>query len=200
MSTTNMMPNILKETASGISQIRLSDALLDKREVYLTTDVNTESATLLMQQLSYLDRTEPGSPIRLYINSPGGSVNDGLAVYDLMQILESPITTICTGRAASMGAILFLGAQERLMLPHSEIMIHDASFGGADFSGLKPDEIQTRTDSLVKTCKILRQIVADRTGQSLKSVTAKMKADSYFSAQEALDYHLATGMLRSISG
>lgn len=190
--------NILKETVNGINQICITDELMNGRDIFLEAEVTTESMSDLMQQLLYLEKDSPGTPINLYINSPGGSVSDGLAVYDLIQMMNSPITTICTGRASSMGAILFLAADKRLMLPHSEIMIHDASFGQADFAGLKPDEIEEKTKDLLDTCKTLRDIVASRTGQSSKKVTEKMKKDSYFKASEAIDFGLATGVVENI--
>lgn len=195
---TILIPHVLKESANGISQVCITDALMDKRDVYLTTEVNSESAMILLQQLMYLEKENPGAPINLYINSPGGSVSDGLAVYDLIRMMKSPVTTICVGRACSMGAILFLAAERRCMLPHSEIMIHDASFAHAEFSGLKPDEIQEKTSELMETCKLLREIVMERTGQSEEEVVAKMKKDSYFKAGEAMDFGLATEIISSL--
>lgn len=198
MSKSAFGPNILRETSNGIHQIAIEDALLEKRDVYLTEAVNSATATALIQQFIYLEKENPGKPINFYINSPGGSVKDGLAVYDVIRLLKSPVTTICIGLAASMGSILFLAADKRLMLPHSEIMIHDASFGQAEFSGLKPDEIQQRTDDLLKTCKTLRGLIEERTGLSAKVVRDKMKKDSYFKAEEAMELGLATGILSSI--
>lgn len=198
MSTAANYPYIIKETSAGLHQIRVGDALLDKRDVYLTEEVNTETATALIQQFMYLEKENPGAPINFYINSPGGSVKDGLAVYDVIRLMKSPVTTICIGLAASMGAVLFLAADQRLMLAHSEIMIHDASFGKAEFSGLKPDEIQQKTDDLMKTCKTLRALVAERTGLSAEVVEEKMKTDSYFKADEAMEMGIATGLLSTI--
>ena len=198
MSKKTFYPNILRETSSGIYQIHIEDALLEKRDVYLTEAVNSETATALIQQFMYLEKENPGAPINFYINSPGGSVKDGLAVYDVIRLMKSPVTTICIGMAASMGSILFLAADKRLMLPHSEIMIHDASFGQAEFSGLKPDEIQQKTDDLLETCKTLRGIIEERTGLSAKVVRDKMKKDSYFKADEAMKLGIATDILSSI--
>ena len=104
---------------------------------------------LIPSHYEVIESENPNKDICFYINSPGGSVKDGLAVYDVIRLMKSPVTTICIGMAASMGSILFLAADKRLMLPHSEIMIHDASFGQAEFSGLKPDEIQQKTDDLL---------------------------------------------------
>ena len=198
MSKRTFGPNILRETSNGIYQIPVEDALFEKRDVYLTDAVDSDSATQLIQQFMYLEKENPGAPINFYINSPGGSVKDGLAVYDVIRLLKSPVTTICIGLAASMGSILFLAADKRLMLPHSEIMIHDASFGQAEFSGLKPDEIQQRTDDLIKTCKTLRGIIEERTGLSSKVVRDKMKKDSFFKADEAIKLGLATGIVMAI--
>lgn len=186
---------ILKESAKGIDQIFVEDALLDDREVFLTSEVNAENVSELMKAFMYLEKESPGKEITFYINSPGGSVSDGLALYDYIRLMKSPVTTICIGRAASMGAILFLAGENRKMLPHSEIMIHDASFGNAEFSGLKPDEISEKANDLLKTSKILREIVAERTGQDAKLVAQKMKKDSFFKADEAMQFGLATEIM-----
>lgn len=192
-------PSIILESSRGIQPVLLTDKLYtDNREIFLTEEIDTESCNNLILQLLYLDRISPGEEIKLYINSPGGSTADGLAVYDVMRMLKSPITAIVTGRACSMGAILFLAADKRLLTPHSEVMIHDASFANADFSGLKPDEISEKSKDLLKTCDILRKIVADRTNQPLKKVQEKMKKDSFFKAKEAIEFGLATGILTEL--
>jgi len=192
-------PNVIKESVNGINQVCISDELLTNRDIFLDEEVNSDSMSDLMQQLMYLEKESPGAPINLYINSPGGSVSDGLAAYDLIRLMKSPVTTICTGRASSMGAILFLSADKRYMLPHSEIMIHDASFSQADFSGLKPNEIEEKTKDLLTTCKTLRDIVVERTGQPVKKVTEKMKKDSYFKVEEALEFGLATEVVTDLA-
>lgn len=192
------MVNVIKETSHGYSLIGLEDEMYDKRYVFLNKDVNEESMASLMEQFMHLELTKPGERINFVINSPGGNVSDGLAVYDLIRSLESPVRTICMGTAASMGAILFLAGDERVMAKHSQVMIHDASFGKADFSGLKPEEISEKADDLLKTTKILREIIAERTGKSLKEVTEKMKKDSYFKAEEAIEFGLATGGISNL--
>ncbi len=190
------VPSIIREGASGLNQISVTDALMEKRQVFLVNEVNSATSAILMQQFMYLDKEAPGEPITFYINSPGGEVVSGLTLYDLIRMVKSPVTTVCIGRAASMGAILFLAAEKRLMLPHAEIMLHDASFGHAEFSGMKPDEIQEKTDDLMKTCKILRQLVSERIGKPLKSISAMMKKDSYFKADEAVSFGIATGIAK----
>jgi len=193
----NNYPNVLKETANGISQVCITDELLEQRKVFLNQQVDTDTMTSLIQQFMYLEQKEDGKPIYFFINSPGGSVIDGMALYDFIKLLHSPVITVCMGNASSMGALLFLAGERRVMLKHSKIMIHDASFGHAEFSGLKPDEIKERTEQLVKTCELLRRIVAERTGRSLEEVTEKMKTDSYFESDEAVEFGLATEVANS---
>lgn len=185
-------PAVLSEDMSGIKPLRIDDILFEKREIYLTTGVDAKSSAELIKLLNYLENDGTGETIKFYINSPGGSVPDGMAVYDFMSSMKTPITTICIGTAASMGAILFLAGKERIIMPNSEVMIHDPSFGSADFSGLKADEIMEKASDLMKTTRKLRSIVSERTGQDIKDVTKKMKKDSYFNADEAIEYGLAT--------
>ena len=130
------MPNILKETARGIDIILLDDELFSNREIFFTDAVNITSATLLLKQLMYLDRTDTGKEITLYINSLGGDVISGLAVYDFIRLMKSPVKTVCTGTAASMGANLFLAGTTRQMLPHTRLLIHDPSYGSNDVEHL----------------------------------------------------------------
>ena len=131
------MPNILKETARGIDIILLDDELFSNREIFFTDSVNITSATLLLKQLMYLDRADAGKEITLYINSLGGDVISGLAVYDFIKLMKSPVRTVCTGTAASMGAILFLAGEKRVMLPHTRLLIHDPSYGSNDVYQIK---------------------------------------------------------------
>ena len=189
--------NVIRETAKGLCCINIGDQLLDERNVYLNEAVDEASALDLLQQFMYLEKKSRVAKINFFINSPGGSVPDGMLVYDYLRMMEAPVRTICTGRACSMGAILFLAGTERIMFPHSELMIHDASFGNANFNGLKPDEIEEKTKELVETCKMLRIIVAERTGRSIEEVTEKMKKDSFFKAAEALEFGLANGTVKS---
>lgn len=190
------MTCIIKENAKGYDLIPLSDELLcSSRSIFINTDINSDTANDIIQKLIYLDSIN-NDEIKIYINSPGGSVIDGLAIYDTAMHLSSPITTVCSGIAASMAAILFLVGGKRLIMPHSKVMIHDASFGKADFSRLKPGEISEKAADLLQTTNILRKIIADRTNQSLKTITTKMKKDSYFNAEEAVNFGLATKILQ----
>jgi len=186
---------VLKETSNGISQICVTDELFDSRICFLNSAVDAESMAELIQQFMYLEMQDSSKPIYFYINSNGGSVSDGMALYDLINAIKAPVITVCVGSASSMGAMLFLAGKKRVMFKHSKVMIHDASYGNADFGGLKPDEIKERTNQLVKTCEMLRGIIADKTGHSLQEIEEKMKIDSYFTVEEAIEYGLATDVV-----
>lgn len=190
------MANILKETVRGIDCVRIEDELLSGREIFLTEEVNAATSNELLKQLMYLDRNGTGEEITLYINSPGGDVISGLAVYDFIRLMKSPVKTVCTGTAASMGAILFLAGNVRQMLPHSRVMIHDPSYSRNDIGGRKPHEIQRELDSLNKTKQILAEIIAERTGKDIEEVCKITAEDSYFYAEEAIEFGLATELLK----
>ena len=190
-----MMPYIMKESARGFESFRIEDSLLQKRIVFLTEAVNAQTSSDLIKQFLYLESENPGEEITFCINSPGGEVTGGLAVYDYLRFLTSPVRTVCIGTAASMGSILFLAGDKREMLPHTRIMIHDPSFSSGEYAGKKPDELQEEIDSLKKTRDILCGIIADRTGQDSKTVYEKTSRDSYFYAEEALAFGLATKII-----
>lgn len=193
----NREPYILRETVRGIQAIAIEDELLGSRQIFLTDEVNAATCNALMKQLMYLEQSAPGEEITLYINSPGGEVISGLAVYDYMKLMQSPIRTVCTGTAASMGSILFLAGAKREMLYHTKIMIHDPSCT-ADITGVKPLEVQKRVDALMETRKILCKIISERTGRSLKEVYRKTKEDTYFTAEEAVRFGIATSIINHL--
>ncbi len=191
----SITPNIVRETSRGLEIVSLTDELFSRKKLFLTKEVTAESMNSLLMQLMYLEHEEDKSPVQLYINSPGGEVDSGLAVYDYMRSMKRPLITVCSGTAASMGSILFLGADKRCILPHGKIMIHDPSYGKADFSGMKPNEIQPRLNDLRKVSGIIRDIIAERTGQSKERVARYTRKDSYFDAAEALRFGLATDIV-----
>lgn len=195
MKSASFLPNILEETSRGMQSFGIEDDLLRKREIFLTTDINPESAADLLKQLIYLERADVGKPVTLYISSPGGEVTSGLAVYDYIQMMKSKVTTVCIGLAASMGAVLFLAGEERKMLPHTKIMIHDPSYGNASMNGMKPLDIRNKLDSLMKSRKVLAEIIAERSGMNLKQVYAKTRRDCFLDAKEALKVGIATEIL-----
>lgn len=194
----NLKPNIIKETAHGLDAIRIEDELMKTREIFLTETVDADSMNDIIKQLMYLYREAPDKEITLYINSPGGEVSSGLAVYDYMKMMRAPIRTVCIGTAASMAAILFLAGDKREMLPHSQLMIHDPAPGGGSMQGMKPAQMEERLRSLKKAQKILCEMISETTGQSLKSVQNKTRCDSYFDAEEAVAFGLATSILNSV--
>lgn len=191
-------PCVILESSRGFEALNLLDKLLsDSREIFLTEAVNAESCSKLITQLMYLDRADPGREITLYINSPGGSVADGLAVYDVMRLLDAPVRTVCMGTCASMGAILFLAGDKRGIMEHGRIMVHDPAFGsGHDIGGKKPHQIQSELDDLNRCRKSLAEIISERTGRTMGEVYKVTVNDTYFSAQEAVDFGLATEIVK----
>ena len=189
------MPNLIKESVRGLEALTPDDLLFTNREIFLTTEVDSNTANELMKQLMILEKTGDGSEVTLYINSPGGEMFSGLAVYDYMQLMKSPVRTVCIGTAASMAAILFLAGQKREMLPHTSLMIHDPAYGGGDMAGKKPHELQHYVDKLKKSQEIIVGIIAEKTGRSIEEVCEKTRENSYFNADEAIDYGLATGIV-----
>ena len=190
------MTNIFKESVNGIDLIPIDDELLNHRAIFLVDAVNAATSNQLIKQLMYLETQDDHAEITLYINSPGGDVMSGLAVYDYIGIMKSPLTTVCIGQASSMAAILFLAGEKREMLEHTEIMIHDPSYGNFNMSGKKPHEIQERLDSLNKTREKLAEIISERTGKSMEEVYAITADDTYFDAEEAIEFGLATGIFK----
>ena len=182
-------PNIIRETCEGTACIPLRDALFQKREIYCTGEIDTESASALILQLRYLQFEDPNEEITLYINSPGGGVNCGLAVYDAMQGISCPVKTVCIGMAASMAAILFASGAKREMPPHSRLMIHDPLItGGVGGSALR---VESMAKDLMQTRETVGKILARHTRHSLEEVLAKTATDCYFSAPEAVAWGLA---------
>ncbi|MBQ8843156.1 MAG: ATP-dependent Clp protease proteolytic subunit [Ruminiclostridium sp.] len=194
-----MIPCVLKESSRGYQSVPVEEMFFRDRTIFLTEEINTETCAGLIKQLLFLENEEPGKEIKLYINSPGGHVHSGLAVYDCMRLISSPITTICMGTAASMGSILFLGGTKRQMLPNSRIMIHDPSFGGGNLAGMKPHQIKTELDDLVEVQDKLCSIIAERTGKTPEDIRELTKDDTYFNAEEAVAFGLATETIDKIN-
>ena len=188
------MAHIIKESAQGLNCVSPEDVLLTDRKIFFTSEVTSESCDELIKELMALN-TESDEEITVYINSPGGVVQSGLGVYDYTRIMRAPLRTVCIGTAASMGAIIFLAGDKRIMMPHSELMIHDPSYGNLNVDHMKPHEIQERVDSLKKTGDELIRIIAQRTGRSEEEIRNKTREDSFFAAQEAVEFGLATSII-----
>ncbi len=182
-------PNIIKETCEGTVCVPIQDVLLRRREIQCTGEINSEAANSLIVQLHYLSIEDPAGEITLFINSPGGEVSSGLAVYDAMQAISCPVRTVCAGTAASMAALLFAAGAKRDILPHARIMIHDPLIpGGIGGSALKIDSI---AKDLMQTRETVGRILAKHTGHSLEEILGRTVTDSYFSAEEAVAWGLA---------
>ncbi len=169
--------------------------LLKDRIILLGTEVNDTVASLICAQLLFLESQDPEKEISLYINSPGGSVTAGMAIYDTMKFIACPVTTLCMGRAASMGAFLLAGGEKgkRFALPHSQIMIHQPSAG---YQGQATD-IEIHAKEVLRMKKDLNSILAENTGQSIKKVTADTERDNFLTAEEALKYGIIDNILTS---
>ncbi len=188
------MSNIIYDSVRGIQAIPIEDAFLRDRKIFLVGEVNDESCNTLIKQLMYMESEDNSRPITLYINSPGGSVGSGLAVYDTIRLMKSPVSAVVTGIAASMGSIILLACEKenRYMLPSSKIMIHDCSWGSRDFGGYKPHEIEQELDQLKNTNARLLSIIAERCGKTVKQVAKGTMNDSYFDAGEAVKFGLVS--------
>ena len=163
----------------------------------ISQEVDADTTNELIKQLMYLEMQDDEAEITLYINSPGGEVTSGLAVYDYMTMMKAPIRTVRIGTAASMGAILFLAGDKRQMLPHTRVMIHDPSYSNANMGGKKSHEIQHELDKLNETREIVARIISEKTGKSLEEVYKVIADDTFFNAEEAVEFGLATEIINS---
>ena len=190
------IPNIIRETSEGLNQIAIQDILFQRREVECIGEITEDSVAALILQLRYLHREAPEQEITMYINSPGGEVSSGLALYDVMKAIQCPIRTVCVGTAASMAAILFLSGDKRDMLAHSKVMIHDPLIpGGIGGSALKVDAVAR---NLMQTRQTIANIISRHTGKSLEDVLAKTASDSYFDAEQAVEWGLADRIIHEL--
>lgn len=189
-------PSVIRETSQGLSCIPITDLMLQRREVWLTGEITGELADSIICQLLHLSGEDPEADITLYIDSLGGSVNSGLALYDVMQAIPCEVRTVCVGTAASMAAVVFAAGDTREILCHGEVMIHDPLVnGGISGSALA---VQDKSDHLMKMRKTLCGILAAHTGKSLKQIYRATAKDTFFSAQEAVSFGLADRVIYKI--
>ena len=189
-------PQIIRETAEGLNRLDIRDEMLDQRVLELMTSVDAESCAVVIRGLLHLQRQDPTMPITLYINSPGGEVQSGLALYDVMQTLSCPVTTICLGMAASMAALVFVSGARREMLPHSRVMIHDPLIGGG--LGGSALSVKARADDLMRIRDITGEVLARHTGMALERVFELTAQDTYFEAEAAVEAGLADAVVASL--
>ena len=189
-------PQIIRETAEGLNRLDIRDEMLDQRVLELMTSVDAESCAVVIRGLLHLQRQDSTTPITLYINSPGGEVQSGLALYDVMQAVSCPIRTVCLGMAASMGALLFIAGDEREILTHSRVMIHDPLIGGG--LGGSALSVKARADDLMRIRDITGEVLARHTGMTLERVFELTAQDTYFEAEAAVEAGLADAVVASL--
>ena len=189
----SLVPYVIEQTSRGERSYDIYSRLLKDRIIFLGEEVNDVSAGLIVSQLLFLEAEDPGKDIQLYINSPGGSVTAGMAIYDTMQYIKCDVSTICLGMAASMGAFLLAGGAKgkRFALPNAEVMIHQPS-GGAQGQAT---EIQIVADHIAQTKRTLNELLAANTGQPIEVVERDTDRDNYMTAEEAKAYGLIDGVV-----
>ena len=190
------VPYVIEQTSRGERSYDIFSRLLADRIIFLGEEVSDASASLIIAQMLFLEAQDPDKDIQLYINSPGGSVTAGFAIYDTMQYVKCDISTICVGLAASFGAFLLAGGAhgKRMALPHSEIMIHQSAVHGNGIQGQASD-IRIMSDHIQKNKQRLNRILAENTGRTIKEIERDTDRDNFMSADEALEYGLIDSVI-----
>ena len=185
------IPYVIEQTSRGERSYDIFSRLLSDRIIFLGEEVSDTSASLIIAQLLFLEAQDPEKDIQLYINSPGGSISVGLAIYDTMKYIKCDVSTICMGLAASFGAFLLAGGTKgkRMALPNAEIMIHQPAIHGNGVQGQATD-IKIVSDHILKSKERLNRILAENTGKTIEQITLDTEGDNYMSAAEALEYGL----------
>ena len=194
----SLVPYVVEQTSKGERSYDIFSRLLKDRIIFLGEDVNPTSASLVIAQLLFLESEDPDKEIFLYINSPGGSITDGMGIVDTMNYIKCPVTTICVGLAASFGAVLLANGEKgkRFATPNSEILIHQPLIGGqgGGISG-QANEIKIHADHMIRTREKLNKLLSEKTGQPIEQIEKDTERDHYMSAQEALEYGLIDGIM-----
>jgi len=196
MINNSLVPYVIEQTSKGERSYDIFSRLLKDRIIFLGEDVNATTASLVVAQLLFLESEDPDKEINLYINSPGGSVTDGLAIVDTMNYIKCPVTTTCIGLAASFGAVLLANGEKgkRYATPNAEILIHQPLIGGNGITGQTTD-IKIHAENMIKTRERLNKILSDRTGKPLEQIMQDTERDHYMTAEEALEYGLIDEIL-----
>ena len=189
----SLVPYVIEQTSRGERSYDIYSRLLKERIIFLGEEVTDVSASLIVSQLLFLEAEDPGKDISLYINSPGGSVTAGMAIYDTMQFIKSDVSTICMGMAASMGAFLLAGGAKgkRYALPNAEVMIHQPSGGARG----QATDIKIVADNILRTKKKLNEILAKNTGKPVEVIEVDTERDNYMTAEEAKEYGLVDSII-----
>ena len=191
----SLVPYVIEQTSRGERSYDIYSRLLKDRIIFLGEEVTDVSANIVVAQLLFLEAEDPGKDIQLYINSPGGSVTAGMAIYDTMNYIKSDVSTICIGMAASMGAFLLSGGTKgkRFALPNAEIMIHQPSGGSRGIAS----DMKIVADQILKTKQKLNEILAKNTGKPIDVIERDTDRDNYMTAQEALEYGLIDSIIEN---
>lgn len=194
----SLVPYVIEQTSKGERSYDIFSRLLKDRIIFLGEDVNPTSASLIIAQLLFLESEDPDKEIFLYINSPGGSITDGMGIVDTMNYIKCPVSTICVGLAASFGAVLLANGEKgkRYATPNSEILIHQPLIGGqgGGISG-QATEIKIHADHMIRTREKLNKLLSEKTGQSIETIERDTERDHYMTAEEALKYGLIDGIM-----
>lgn len=190
----SLVPYVIEQTSRGERSYDIYSRLLKERIIFLGEEVNDVTASLIVAQLLFLEADDPDKDIHLYINSPGGSITAGMAIYDTMQHIKPDVSTICVGMAASMGAFLLAGGQKgkRFALPHSEVMIHQPLGGTRG----QATDIKIHADRIIAMRQMLNELLAENTGQDLATIEKDTERDNFLTAEQALNYGLIDKILR----
>ncbi len=191
-----LIPYVIEQTNKGERSYDIYSRLLKDRIIFLGEEVDQASANVIVAELLFLEAEDPDKEIYLYINSPGGSITAGMAIYDTINYIKCPVSTICIGMAASMGAVLLASGTKgkRYATPNSEILIHQPLIMGGGIQG-QTTEIKIHADHMVKTREKLNKILSERTGQPLDVINKDTERDNYMTAEEALKYGLIDGIM-----
>ncbi len=196
MEKNSLVPYVIEQTAKGERSYDIFSRLLKDRIIFLGEDVNSTTASLVIAQLLFLESEDPDREISLYINSPGGSITDGMGIVDTMNYIKCPVSTICVGLAASFGAVLLANGEKgkRFATPNAEILIHQPLIGGNGIAG-QTTEIKIHADHMIKTREKLNKLLSDKTGQSIETIERDTERDHWMTAEEALEYGLIDGIM-----
>ena len=196
MEKNSLVPYVIEQTAKGERSYDIFPRLLKDRIIFLGEDVNATTASLVIAQMLFLESEDPDKEICLYINSPGGSITDGMGIVDTMNYIKCPVSTICVGLAASFGAVLLANGEKgkRFATPNAEILIHQPLIGGNGIAG-QTTEIKIQADHMIKTREKLNKLLSDKTGQSIETIERDTERDKWMTAEEALEYGLIDGIM-----
>lgn len=196
MEKNSLVPYVIEQTAKGERSYDIFSRLLKDRIIFLGEDVNATTASLIIAQMLFLESEDPDKEICLYINSPGGSITDGMGIVDTMNYIKCPVSTICVGLAASFGAVLLANGEKgrRFATPNAEILIHQPLIGGNGIAG-QTTEIKIQAEHMIKTREKLNKLLSDKTGQTIETIEKDTERDHWMTAEEALKYGLIDGIM-----